>query len=90
MHWITLGAGLAAGFLNYALLARGCKRLTGGGKHGALWILGGICVPVASLVVCAGLAPAMLPWFGCAAGGILALLAIGHMCITLIRSRKSR
>ena len=87
MPWIALCTGLAAGGVNYALLARGAKRITGGGRRGALWILGGLLIPVAGLAGCAALAPAMLPWFGCAAGGALTLPALGHMVITILKSK---
>ena len=90
MRWLALGAGLVAGALNYALLARGCKRLTGGGRRGGLWILGGVCVAVAGLGLCAALEPLLLPWFGCAAGGLLTLLALGHMLLTVAKAKKSK
>jgi hypothetical protein len=87
VRWAALLAGLAAGVLNYALLARGCKRLTGGGRRGALWILGGACVAVAGLGLCAALAPRLLPWFGCACAGALGLLAVARMAY-FIRKKK--
>jgi hypothetical protein len=74
----ALCAGFAAGALDYVLLSRGCGRLTGGGKRGALWILAGFGAPVAGLGLCAALSPAALPWFGCACGGVLTLLAVIH------------
>jgi hypothetical protein len=60
--------------LNCALLAAGCKRL--GRRRGGLWLTGGVLVPMAGLARCALLSPALLPWFGCACAGSLALLAI--------------
>jgi hypothetical protein len=78
MRWIALLAGLAAGGADYALLARGCERLVCGGGRGGLCILGGACAAAAGLGTCAALSPALLPWFGCACGGVLTLLAVIH------------
>jgi len=85
MRWIALAGGLLGGALNYALLAAGCKRILGGKKHGAPWILGGIGVPAAGLALCAALIPALLPWFGCACGGSLILLAAARAAFIFIR-----
>jgi len=71
---LALAAGLAAGALNCALLAAGCKRL--GRRRGGLWLLGGVLVSVTGLVLYALLSPALLPWFGCACAGSLILLAV--------------
>ena len=79
LRWIALAGGLAGGAANFWLLAAGCKRLLGKGKRGALFILGGVLVPVGGLTLCAWLSPALLPWFGCACGGMLSLLAIARM-----------
>ena len=76
MRWAAMLAGLACGGANYALLATGCGRLTSGNKCGALWLLGGVLLPVAGLFVCALASPALLAWFGCAAVGTLVLLAL--------------
>jgi hypothetical protein len=84
---LALAAGLAAGALNCALLAAGCKRILAGRKRGVLWILGGIAVSAAGLGLYAALAPAMLPWFGCACAGALVLLAAARM-LYYIRKKK--
>ena len=84
MRWIALAGGLAAGGANYALLAMGAKRLLGGNRRGALWLLGGALVSAAGLVLCAALSPALLPWFGCACAGALVLPALGRMIYRLI------
>jgi len=76
MRWVALAGGLLGGALNYALLAIGCGQIPNGRKRGALWILGGVLGSSAGLVLCALLSPALLPWFGCACGGMLILLAI--------------
>ncbi|MDR2753982.1 MAG: hypothetical protein LBB50_06715 [Oscillospiraceae bacterium] len=76
--------GVAAGGANYALLARGCKKLIGPAmqKRGALWLLAGFLVPAAGMIGCGLRFPALLPWFGCAVGGALVLLAIAQIIFT--------
>ena len=80
---IALAGGLLGGALNYTLLAVGCKQILSGKKRGALWIPGSIAIPAAGLALCALLSPALLPWFGCACGGMLVLLAIARMAYYL-------
>ena len=88
MPWVAFCLGLACGGANYALLALGCGRLTGGKKRGALWISGGVLLPVAGLVICALASPALLVRFGCACAGMLTLLALIQMIYQLRKSRK--
>ena len=84
VRWFALAGGLACGALNYALLAIGCKQVLHGAKRGALLIPGGVSIPLAGLALCAAFSPALLPWFGCACAGMLALLALGHMIYRLM------
>ena len=79
MRWVALAGGLLGGAINYALLAAGCKKLLSGARRGVLFILGGISIPVAGLLLCAVLSPGLLPWFGCACAGALVLPAIARM-----------
>ena len=83
MRWAVLCAGLLSGAANFLLLAGGAKRIAHGGKRGALWLLGGALVPVAGLIACALLSPALLPWFGCACAGTLLLLAVVRIAQSL-------
>ena len=87
LRWIALAGGLSGGAVNYALLAIGCKQILLGKKRGALQILGGMLIPIASLALCAWLSPALLPWFGCACAGVLVLTAAAHM-LYYIRKKK--
>ena len=83
MRWAAMACGLACGALNYALLAVGCGRILARNKRGALWVLGGVLCSATGLYLCASISPALLPWFGCACGGALTLLALGHMIKTI-------
>ena len=83
MHVIALAGGLLGGALNYTLLAAGSRRITGGGRRGALLILGGILAPVAGLGLCAAFSPNLLLWFGCACAGALVLLAAARMLYSI-------
>ena len=87
MQWIALALGIVCGAANYILMAVGCKRITGGGKQGALFLLGGFLIPAAGLMICALASPALLLWFGCACAGSLPLLALLHMAYLLWKKR---
>jgi len=87
MRWIALAGGLLGGALNYALLAVGCKQILDARKRGVLWILGSVLGSAAGLALCVLFSPALLPWYGCACGGTLSLLAIARM-IYYIRKKK--
>ena len=87
MQWIALALGIVCGGANYALMAIGCKQITGSNKRGALFLLGGFLFPVAGLIICALVSPSLLLWFGCACAGALPLLALLHMAYLLLKKR---
>ncbi len=88
MRWLPEAAGIAAGALNYLLLATACRRLLRAKRSGVLWMLAALAVPIAGLFYCALRRPQALLAFGLSCAAALVVFALAGGVAALLRGRR--